>query len=81
MIILTTFIAFIVAVLVNIPVAVAIGMSVLVWAFLKPGIAPIIIAQKMFTGLDSFPLLAIPLFMLAGELMNRSTIAKRLVSH
>jgi C4-dicarboxylate transporter, DctM subunit len=80
MIIVLTFIAFIIAVAVNIPIAVSIGISVLFWTLLKPGIDPVILAQKMFTGLDSFPLLAIPLFMLAGELMNRSTIAKRLIS-
>jgi tripartite ATP-independent transporter DctM subunit len=35
--------------------------------------------QKMFSGLDNFGLLAIPLFMLAGELMNGGGITKRLV--
>lgn len=36
--------------------------------------------QKMFSGLDNFGLLAIPLFMLAGELMNGGGITKRLVA-
>ena len=79
LIILLTFIAFVISVAVNIPVAIAIGLATLAWAFLKPEVSVIMIAQKMFTGLDSFPLLAIPLFMLGGELMNRSTITKRMV--
>ena len=36
--------------------------------------------QKMFSGIDNFGLLAIPLFMLAGELMNGGGITTRLVS-
>jgi len=79
LIIVLTFIAFFVAVAVNIPVAISIGLAALLWAFLKPEVSIVMIAQKMFTGLDSFPLLAIPLFMLGGELMNRSTITKRMV--
>jgi len=74
-----TFLAFLVSVAVNIPIAIGIGLAVLVWTLLKPEVSVLMLSQKMFTGLDSFPLLAIPLFMLAGELMNRSTIAKRLV--
>ena len=35
------------------------------------------VAQRMATGLDSFTLLAIPFFILAGELMNRGGIASR----
>ena len=38
------------------------------------------IAQRMATALDSFPLLAIPFFVFAGQLMNRGGIAKRLIN-
>ena len=38
------------------------------------------VSQRMATGLDSFALLAIPFFILAGELMNRGGVARRLVS-
>lgn len=37
------------------------------------------VAQRMATGLDSFSLLAIPFFILAGQLMNRGGLAKRLI--
>ena len=37
-------------------------------------------AQRLYAGIDNFPLLAIPLFVLAGDLMNRGTITTRLVA-
>lgn len=39
-----------------------------------------VIAQKMITGLDSFTLLALPFFVLAGNIMNRGGIAMRLIN-
>ena len=39
-----------------------------------------ILSQKLIEGADSFPLLAIPFFMLAGELMNAGGISKRIVN-
>ena len=39
-----------------------------------------IIAQNVVNGADSFPLLAVPFFMLAGELMNRGGLARRIVN-
>ena len=39
-----------------------------------------IVASEMFRGLNSFPLLAIPLFVLAGELMNESGITRRIIA-
>ena len=39
-----------------------------------------LIAQQFFTGIDSFPLLAIPLFMIAGSLMAEADISKRLIN-
>ncbi len=38
-----------------------------------------IIAQNLFTGADSFPLMAVPFFMLAGELMNAGGLSRRIV--
>lgn len=38
-----------------------------------------LLAQQIFSGLDSFPIMAIPLFILAGELMNESGIADRII--
>src|SRR5215218_31913 len=38
-----------------------------------------IIAQNIINGADSFPLMAVPFFMLAGEIMNKGGLAKRIV--
>lgn len=59
------------------PIAIAmIGASGLViWL---EGIPLTIVAQRVFAGLQSFPLLAVPLFILAGSLMNESGISERL---
>jgi len=61
------------------PVAFAmIGASV-AYIFLRGDIPFLIVAQRVTVGVDSFVLLAIPFFLLAGELMNQGGITKRLV--
>jgi tripartite ATP-independent transporter DctM subunit len=67
--------------LLGVPVAFAIGIGTLVTMFLGMAAEPalITVAQRMATGLDSFALLAIPFFILAGQLMNRGGIARRLI--
>tara|TARA_R110000787_G_scaffold16622_30_gene51010 strand:+ start:4583 stop:5857 length:1275 start_codon:yes stop_codon:yes gene_type:complete len=67
--------------LLGLPVAFAI-IAALSW-FMATGDAPYsmrIIANEMFKGLNSYPLLAIPLFILAGELMNESGITTRIIA-
>src|ERR1044072_6889003 len=39
-----------------------------------------IVAQNIINGADSFPLMAVPFFMLAGEVMNRGGLARRIVN-
>lgn len=67
---------------IRVPVAFAIGIStVLVLAQSLPlDVTLITTAQRLATSLDSFTLLAIPLFILAGELMGRGGIAERLIN-
>ena len=67
--------------LLGVPVAFAIGIGTLVTMLLGMAANPalITVAQRMATGLDSFALLAIPFFILAGQLMNRGGIARRLI--
>jgi C4-dicarboxylate transporter DctM subunit len=69
--------SFALLVIVGTPVAIAmIGSAALViW---QEGIPLTIVAQRVFAGLQSFPLLAVPLFTLAGSLMNESGISERL---
>ncbi|MFT6927800.1 MAG: tripartite ATP-independent transporter DctM subunit [Psychromonas sp.] len=66
----------------SIPIAIAIAMSSLVIMFtIMPfDVAATTAAQKMVTGIDSFSLLAIPFFILAGNIMNHGGIATRLVN-
>jgi tripartite ATP-independent transporter DctM subunit len=63
---------------IGVPVAFAIGAATLV-AMLAQGIAPLSLAQKLFTGLDSFPLMAMPFFLLAAELMTGGALANVLL--
>ena len=58
--------------IIGIPVGFAIGLASLILLNIESGgIAdPTIIAQRLFSGVDSFPLLAVPLFMFTGNLMN-----------
>ncbi len=61
------------------PVSVAMGLAAAV-AILWAGKAPInTVVTQMVSGMDSFPLMAIPFFILAGELMERAGISERLV--
>ena len=64
----------------NVPVAFSMGLSSIVGLLLKGDVPLIIVPQKIFTGCDSFPLLAVPLFILAGALMDTGGISLRLVN-
>lgn len=61
------------------PVAFAMAGASLVYLLLQGGIPLVVIAQRVTVGVDSFVLLAIPFFFLAGELMNQGGITQRLV--
>ena len=75
---LLTIIAFFAFMLIGVPVSFSLGGSTIIF-LLQKGITIGLISQRMFTGLDSFPFMAIPFFVLAGGLMNRSGITKRLI--
>lgn len=80
--ILVLFVSFFILLLLKVPVAYSIGISTTLSLLLNidkmPGITTI--AQRMITGIDSFALLAIPFFILAGEIMKRGGIANRLIN-
>ena len=63
---------------IEMPVAFAMGLSSIVTIAITQPIPLSIVVQRMGTGLDSFVLIAIPLFVLAGHLMNRAGIAERI---
>ncbi|MFC7463283.1 TRAP transporter large permease [Brachybacterium sp. GCM10030252] len=63
------------------PIAIAIGLPsvIALLAVVGPEPAVFVSAQRMFTGANSFTLLAIPFFVLAGQLMNTGGVAARLI--
>ena len=73
------FIVFFIALILGIPVAFSLGLASLVYILISD-IPLIIIPQKMYAGLDSFVLLSIPGFILAGNLMNASGITEKIVN-
>ncbi len=78
---LILFFSFLAMLALKIPISVAIALSSFL-ALLTVnsfGISAATIAQRMATGLDSFALLAIPFFILSGQLMNHGGIARRLI--
>ncbi|RED46778.1 tripartite ATP-independent transporter DctM subunit [Winogradskyella eximia] len=80
--IIVLFVSFFTLLLLKVPVAYSIGISTTISLLLNidkmPGLTTI--AQRMTTGIDSFALLAIPFFVLAGEIMKQGGIANRLIN-
>ncbi len=72
------FLIFGVLVVLQVPIAFAMGASGAVYLLLDGLFAPTVMVQRMAPGLHSFPLLAIPLFILAGHLLNHAGIAARI---
>ncbi|MBI1226671.1 MAG: TRAP transporter large permease subunit [Bacteroidetes bacterium] len=73
---------FLILIAIGVPVAWSIGISSICTMLVSIPIIPSFttVAQRMATGLDSFSLLAIPFFVLAGQIMNKGGIARRLVA-
>lgn len=65
--------------LIGVPIAISLGVSALIAIYFGTNLPLDILSQKAFTSLDSFPLLAIPFFMLAGVLMGKGGVSKRLL--
>lgn len=74
--------SFVALLFMGVPIAFCIGISTALTMLVSIEALPAVttVAQRMATGLDSFALLAIPFFILAGQLMNRGGIARRLVN-
>lgn len=72
-------IAFILLLSLGIPIAIGLGGSAMLYILLQGDISLTMLTQTAFAGMASFPLLAIPLFMLAGNLMNEGGLTQDLV--
>lgn len=70
---------FIAILLTGAPIGAALGLSsaIVVWATMK--VPLIVVAQRMFTSIDSFSFMAVPFFMLAGSFMSQGGVTKRIV--
>lgn len=72
------FVVLVVLFILRTPIAFALGISALIYIVFYCPVSPVIVAQKMFTSIDSFPLTAIPFFILAGGIMEHGGLSKRL---
>ena len=71
---------FVVLIFIGVPIAFVIGIVSLLGIMSIPMIPNLTVFMKMFNGLNSFVLLAIPLFILAANIMNRGKITEMLVN-
>ena len=80
--ILVLILTFLCLLAVGVPIAYCIGASSLftLLIYMEPVTAMTTVAQRMTNGLDSFSLLAIPFFIMAGQLMNKGGVADRLIT-
>jgi tripartite ATP-independent transporter DctM subunit len=65
-------------IMLGIPVAIALAGSSAVFILLDGHVPSLVVAHRMINGVDSFPLLAVPFFILAGNLMNTAGITERI---
>lgn len=72
-------VCFFVLLFLNVPICVSIGLTCAAYSVIYGGVSPSYIATSMFTSCDSFPLMAVPFFILAGALMEGGGLSKRLV--
>jgi TRAP-type C4-dicarboxylate transport system permease large subunit len=69
---------FLAAMTTGVPVAIAMALCSLVYIWVSGSIPPITVVHRMVGGVDSFPLLAVPFFIFAGNLMNSAGITNRI---
>lgn len=70
---------FLVTIVLGVPVAFCLGLAAITYIFLSHSMPFNILPTVMFGGIDSFPLMAIPFFIMAGDLMGRCGILPKLV--
>ena len=75
------FVGLLALILINVPIGVALGVVAMIAMVFHGGADSLLSAAiTMFSGATSFPLLAIPLFILAGAIMNSSSLSRRLIA-
>ena len=69
---------FLLLLIIGVPVAVSMAFSSLAYIIVYGVVPDVIVAQRMIAGVESFPLLAVPFFILAGNLMNIAGVTGRI---
>jgi len=77
---LILFVTFFILIVLTVPIGFALGISASFWIWLTNNVPLIVVPQRMFGGIDSFPLLAIPFFIFAGKLMLTGGISKKIIN-
>jgi TRAP-type C4-dicarboxylate transport system permease large subunit len=62
----------------GVPIAIAMSAAALIYILISGNLPPFVVVHRMVSGIDSFPLLAVPFFILAGNLMNNAGITNRI---
>ena len=75
----TLIILFFATLLLGVPVAFTMGVAGMAAIFIEGGLNPLVATQRMFAGIDSFPLMAVPFFILASELMTACGLTRSLL--
>src|SRR5882672_2608475 len=65
----------------GLPVAIAMAGASLIYVVLADNTPPFVVIHRMISGIDSFPLLAVPFFILAGNLMNNAGVTNRIYNY
>jgi tripartite ATP-independent transporter DctM subunit len=71
---------FVILLIIGVPIAFVLGLVPLIYLLFFQGLPLIAIASKLFGGIDNYVLLALPFFILAGNIMNNTGITKDLVN-
>ena len=74
------FVSLIVLILIGVPIGYSLGGAGILYFFSENPQFLMMMPQRVFSGLNSYILIAMPLFMLAGELMNTGGITKRIIN-
>ncbi len=77
---LTVFVLLALLLALGIPIAISLGIASTISLFVFTTIPLMTIPQKLFTSLESFPLMAVPFFVLAGNIFNTGGVARRLIN-
>ena len=70
---------FFILIFTGMPIAIAVGASSIITLLFQGNLPALVVPQRLFVMLDSFSLMAVPLFILSGEVMSRGGIAQKLI--